>query len=163
MKRIVTATLALGLFLFVGMDFVHAQATPAVAPIISTTPEPTPPIPTPMSLSGGQDHYCKLVLTSVHDKDWKAIGQTGFPAGNTCEDIPFEVYISALLSTLFPYVLFAALIMIVFSGVQYMSSALSGADGTKAAKTRIGAVLGGVIFFFLIRIIVNLVSPTIGL
>jgi hypothetical protein len=111
---------------------------------------------------------CKLVLTTITQEQFKNYnshntpvpGQS--PAPDDCNNVPFSLYFSTVLSSLFPYVLFIAFIMIVFSGIQYMTSGLS-ADNTKAAKQRIIGILSGVILFFLIRLIINQITPGLSI
>lgn len=70
----------------------------------------------------------------------------------------FEGYINTVLEKYFPFILFIAMIMIVYSGVQYM---LSGFDpnAQKLAKQRILGILGGLIFYLLIQLILNQLVP----
>lgn len=106
---------------------------------------------------------CHMVFMTITGPEYDAYQhQRNLHDPQSCITIPFDLYLGVLLTTLVPYILFVALIMIVFSGVQYMGSALSG-DATKAAKQRIGSVLIGVIFFFLIRLILNQISSGINL
>jgi len=145
------AALLLGILLLTGLNTVALAQTASPSP----SPTATPTVLNKPDANG----KCILVLTTVIKADWP--GGT-LPANADCDAIPFVTYLRSLLRTLVPYVLFIGLIGIVFSGVQYMSSAIAG-DGTKLAKQRIYAILSGVIVFFLIRVILNLLSTSISI
>jgi hypothetical protein len=80
----------------------------------------------------------------------------------SCEQPNFWSYINAIMAENFPIIMFIALAMIVFSGVQYMNSGFS-PDGAKAAKQRIGGILAGVVFYILLQMILNQITPDLRL
>jgi len=96
-----------------------------------------------------------FVLVNIHKSQF---GGAAFD----CNNVPFKVYISALLDSLVPWIFTLAIVMIVFSGVQYMASSVGGGD-TKAAKQRIIGSIIGVAFYFLIRLVLNQIAPDITL
>ena len=110
---------------------------------------------TPVSSVNSPDanHECRLVLVTIKDTDKKNI--------TNCNNIDFTTYLDAALDQLIPYIMIVALIMIVYSGFQYMVSGITG--DIKAAKTRIVGILGGVVFFFLIRLVLNQITPNLQL
>lgn len=77
------------------------------------------------------------------------------------QTMSFPAYISKLLEQNFPLILFAAFLMVVFSGVQYM---LSGAapEGQKAARQRILGILGGLAFYLFIKLILHQLSSNLS-
>ncbi len=85
----------------------------------------------------------------------------GILVAGTCPDWTFWNYVSVLLGTdgIGVYVLTAAVIMIVFSGVEYMMGANS--DGQKKAKERIRGILTGVAFYAVVLIVLRLISTQI--
>lgn len=92
---------------------------------------------------------CQFVLVTIPYK------------GTSCNDIGFYTYLAAIYNQILPYVMIIALIMITFSGFQYMMGGVAG--DVAAAKVRIAGVLGGIIFFFLIRLILNQLAPNLFL
>lgn len=64
----------------------------------------------------------------------------------------FQGYVKGIIEHFMPVVVFAAVILIIWSGVEYM---ISGDDAGRAkkAKERIVAVVGGLIFFVLMKYI----------
>ena len=90
-----------------------------------------------------------------------ACATTGDPGILVSVEQPnFGCYINQFLLDIIPHVLTIAMIMIVFSGVQYMASGVT-ADGQKAAKQRIVGIVVGIMFFFAIRFILNQLSENI--
>jgi hypothetical protein len=92
-------------------------------------------------------------------------GQWGFIEKVGGKDVftpTFGCYISQLIDQNIPYVILAAVLLIVFSGVQYMLAQGAAAEQAKA-KQRIWGVLGGVIFYFLIKLTVPLIAGGISL
>ena len=81
-------------------------------------------------------------------------------AGTCVSDIGFAMYSKIFINQLIPLLLFAALILIIWSGVQYMTSGIN-AEAQKAAKVRIMGIVIGAIFFILSNLILNIVSPKI--
>ena len=118
---------------------VAAPVAPAVIPPVIQAPD--------------KDGNCHLVLITVHDPKGTA--------GDCSQDIDFYTYLNEFINQLVPYIMIIALIMITYSGFQYM---MGGAAGDVAsAKARITGILGGIIFFFLIRLILNQVAPGLDL
>lgn len=74
----------------------------------------------------------------------------------------FPCYITVLLRNNMPYVILVAIILVVISGLQYMTAMGAPAEQGKA-KTRILGVLAGVIFYFLIQYITPLLAGGIRL
>jgi hypothetical protein len=72
----------------------------------------------------------------------------------------FACYVSVLLKDNMPYVLVIAILIIVASGIQYM---FTGGAGAKQAKERIVGVLGGFIFYLLLRYILPLIATGLTL
>lgn len=113
----------------------------------------TGPTATTIQNPPNAQHECRLVLVTITDTDKKNI--------TDCGNVGFTAYLSALWNQMVPYIMLIALVLIVFSGFQYMMSGVSG--DTKIAKTRIAGILGGIIFFFLIRLILNQIAPNLYL
>jgi len=105
--------------------------------------------------AGSSDPVMHFVLVNIHKSQY---GGATFG----CTNVPFNVYLSAVLDSLVPWIFTLAIVMIVFSGVQYMASAVGGGD-TKAAKQRIVGSIIGVAFFFLIRLVLNQITPNLSL
>ena len=121
-------------------------AAPGAAPV-------APAVISPVIQAPVKDGNCHLVLITVHDPK--------STAGDCSQDIDFYTYLNEFINQLVPYVMIIALIMITYSGFQYM---MGGAAGDVAsAKARITGILGGIIFFFLIRLILNQVAPGLDL
>ncbi len=74
-----------------------------------------------------------------------------------CVHTDFTSYLNALINDNITLVMLVALAMIVYSGVQYMSSGFS-ASAQKDAKARIMGILTGVVFYLLIRLILSLLT-----
>ena len=84
---------------------------------------------------------------------------SGVLVSDPCTNIEsFSTYLNHFLDQNLPLILFTALVLIVYSGVQYV---LLGAvpEGQKAAKQRILGVLGGLVFYLLIKLILNQLAP----
>lgn len=77
--------------------------------------------------------------------------------GTVTYESGFDCYLNALLTQNMPYVILIALVLIIWSGIEYMLGGLSGGAPGKA-KERIIAVLSGVAFYFLITYILNLLT-----
>ena len=78
---------------------------------------------------------------------------------NDCvDDLSFNQYLRKLLIQLIPLILFFAMIMIVYSGIQYMFSGFK-PDQAGKAKQRIVGILIGVLFFLIISILIKQLSP----
>jgi hypothetical protein len=74
----------------------------------------------------------------------------------------FNCYVYTLLNENMPYVMIIAIVLIIFSGVQYMFAAgTPTAQGT--AKQRVFGILGGLLFYFLIRYILKLIAGGLSL
>lgn len=72
----------------------------------------------------------------------------------------FVAYANEVLAENSNYIYYAALVMVVFSGVQYMTSGFS-PEASKQAKNRIvGIVISGLIFFILMENILRLLSSS---
>ena len=71
-----------------------------------------------------------------------------------CAQDGFQNYLSAFLHDNLSFIFLIALVMIVFSGLQYMNSGFS-PDALKNARARILGILTGVIFLVLIELLVN--------
>jgi hypothetical protein len=78
-----------------------------------------------------------------------------------CTQTSFSDYLDAIMNEVLPFILFIALIMIVASGVQYMTSGFS-PEAQKLAKQRIVGVLSGVIFLFLLQFVLSQLSGSIS-
>ncbi|HSI20189.1 MAG TPA: hypothetical protein VLA04_00560 [Verrucomicrobiae bacterium] len=108
-----------------------------------------------------------LEVPSVHAaepyKCGYVAGTTGVLVGGKIDsNKPIACYISKILEENMPYVVLAAVILVVISGVQYML-AMGNSAGQGAAKTRIIGIISGIIFYFLIRYMIPLVSGGINL
>ncbi len=71
-------------------------------------------------------------------------------------------YLSTVLTDNMPYVIIIAIILVVWSGIEYMLAQGSLAAQTKA-KQRIVGVLGGLMFYLLIRFLIPLIAGGITL
>lgn len=79
----------------------------------------------------------------------------------TCPtNLSFGQYLELLLKELIPLILFLAMIMIAWAGVQYMLSGFKPENATKAKQRIVGIVVGAV-FLMSIGVIINWVSPDI--
>jgi hypothetical protein len=76
------------------------------------------------------------------------------------KDATFFQYVSIVLRDNTPYIVAAAVVIVVFSGVQYAAAMGTTGEQSKAKERIIGVVIG-IIFFTLIRFILTLLSPTI--
>lgn len=85
----------------------------------------------------------------------------GVLVSNFNYDSGFFCYVSVFMNQKFGFILFLALIMIVFSGVQYMSSGFS-PGGEKVAKERLMGIITGLVFFLITRMIVAAISNNLG-
>ena len=86
-----------------------------------------------------------------------------FPSSATgvfvnCTQPGFAQYLEAFLAQNFSIVLFSAFIMVIFSGIEYMNSGFNPSLAGKA-KTRIIGILTGLVFYLLINLIINQLSP----
>lgn len=72
-------------------------------------------------------------------------------------NVSFEVYLKLILQKIIPYIIFLAMVMIVYSGVQYMLGGIN-AENTKKAKARIVGILVGIMFFIFIGFILRNLS-----
>jgi uncharacterized membrane protein len=59
-------------------------------------------------------------------------------------------YLTEFLNKVMPIVITAAIVMVVYSGIEYIFSSTN-PENTKKAKQRIYGIIGGLIFFILIR------------
>ena len=66
-----------------------------------------------------------------------------------------NTYIADVLTQNMGYIILIAIVLIVFSGLHYMTSFGSPGEQTKA-KQRIGGILGGLAFYFIITYIMKL-------
>lgn len=85
----------------------------------------------------------------------------GVLTSQVCPGESFSQYINRFLSENLDTILFIAMVMIAYSGVQYMSSGFS-ADAQKIAKQRIMGIIGGVIFYLLLTAIVSMVTANLA-
>ena len=77
------------------------------------------------------------------------------------QSLSFPNYIETLLTQNFPLILFAAFLMVVFSGVQYMVSGAT-PEAQKSARQRILGILGGLVFYLFIKLILHQLSSTLA-
>jgi len=87
---------------------------------------------------------------------------TGVLVKKTFSSGGYRCYLYALLSQNMPLVILVAVVLVVYSGVEYMS-AMGNATQQGKAKTRILAILGGVVFYFLIEYITRLLANNLTL
>ena len=73
----------------------------------------------------------------------------------------FFYYIHRVIAQNTTLLIAAAIVLVVYSGVQYML-ALGNSTGQGAAKQRIVGIIGGIIFFTLIRFVLSLLSPELN-
>ena len=78
------------------------------------------------------------------------------------EHLQFKTYLRIFLDENFPLVMFAAVAMVIVAGLQYMLSGFTPGEAAKA-KLRIVGIITGIVFYLLIRLILNLLKPGIGL
>jgi len=78
-----------------------------------------------------------------------------------CPQTTFGDYIRAVLKDDMGYIVTAALLMIIYSGVEYMLSGIGSPDGQKKAKQRILGILSGVALLLLIDLILNQLAPNL--
>jgi hypothetical protein len=71
----------------------------------------------------------------------------------------FISYANEVLAENGSYIYYAALVMVVFSGIQYMTSGFS-PEASKQAKGRIIGIISGLIFFILLGNILRLISAS---
>ena len=83
--------------------------------------------------------------------------QPGVLVSCVSNDTTFSLYLSDFFSSNLDFIFILALVMIVFSGVQYMTSGFS-TDASKQAKQRIIGIIGGVFFYFLTTLILKQIS-----
>ncbi len=76
-------------------------------------------------------------------------------------NVSFFEYIGLVMKENTALLIAAAVILVVFSGVQYML-ALGSTAGQGAAKQRIVGIVVGIIFFTLIRFILSILSPSLS-
>jgi len=95
---------------------------------------------------------CQLVLVKINNASHLGI--------TDCNNIPFQVYLSAIIQQIIPYILVIAMISIVAAGIQYMTSSV-GSD-TKKARERIIGIITGIIFLFIVGLILNQIAPDIA-
>lgn len=116
-------------------------------------------IPGSVQADANTSKKCPSVLVTVKE------GETRDPYTNTvisdCTKIRFRTYVGLLMNAVMPIVLFIGMIMIVYSGLQYMQAGLT-PEAQKIAKARIISVLAGVMFYFLIDLILAQISPYVG-
>ena len=90
-------------------------------------------------------------------------GHYGLTRDTNCiEKLTFKQYLQLFLDQNFWLIMFFALLMIIASGLQYMLSGFA-ADNVKQARTRIVGILSGVVFYLLIRLIINQLTPNVNL
>ncbi|MCC2631746.1 MAG: hypothetical protein K0S20_445 [Patescibacteria group bacterium] len=95
-----------------------------------------------------------------------ADGPNGVLVNGCVQKLGFIEYLTALLTQVMPLVFFIALIMIIWSGVQYMLSGFNpGQAGKQAgkAKERIVGILFGVAFFLVVGLLINQLAPDLQL
>lgn len=76
-------------------------------------------------------------------------------------DWDFKQYLDHILKADMKYILLVAIIMIVFSGIQYMLSGTGSPDLQKKAKERIFTILLGVAFLLLAQALVGQLSSNL--
>jgi hypothetical protein len=82
----------------------------------------------------------------------------GVLVGCIIENATFLQYINQVLRENTGFIIAAAVILVVASGVQYMIALGSSGEQTKA-KQRITSIVLGIIFFTLLRFIISLLAP----
>lgn len=103
------------------------------------------------------------VVASTTETPWCTTGpERGVLIAHQVKTGGFPCYVSELLKQNMPIVMIIAVVIIVASGIQYMA-AMGNPSAQGAAKQRILGVLGGVIFYFLIRYLVPLIAGGIAL
>jgi len=123
----------------------NPSALPSGDTTVTSNPAANPP---------GADNACHFVLVTIKNASGQGI--------TDCNHVSFVQYFTALLDSFLPYVLLLSIVAIVYSGLQYMLAS-AGAGDTKAAKQRVLGILTGVVFYFLIRLILNQLAPGISL
>ena len=73
-----------------------------------------------------------------------------------CAQPDFAHYLDAILHDDMKYIILAAVIMIVFSGLQYMLAGAGSPDMQKKAKQRILGILSGVAMLMLVNLLASL-------
>jgi small-conductance mechanosensitive channel len=91
-----------------------------------------------------------------------ADGPNGVLVNGCVQKLGFIEYLTALLTQVMPLVFFIALIMIIWSGVQYMLSGFNPGQAGKA-KERIVGILFGVAFFLVVGLLINQLAPDLQL
>lgn len=84
---------------------------------------------------------------------------TNTPAGVLVahKQTTFGCYLNSILGDNMPYVILVAVVLVIASGIQYMIA--QGVPGEQAkARTRILGILGGIVFYFLIRYLAPLIT-----
>jgi hypothetical protein len=91
-----------------------------------------------------------------------ADGPNGVLVNGCVQEFGFIRYLTELLTQVMPLVFFIALIMIIWSGVQYMLSGFNPGQAGKA-KERIVGILFGVAFFLVVGLLINQLAPDLQL
>ncbi len=79
-----------------------------------------------------------------------------------CSQSTLQGYAQAIINDNIGYIFTIALIMIIYSGVEYMYSGFS-PDKQKSAKQRIIGIITGLVFFLLLQVILNQITDIKGL
>ncbi|MBU6389503.1 hypothetical protein KGQ71_03230 [Patescibacteria group bacterium] len=124
-----------------------ASANPPAAASSSSTTSGTAPKTPASSTSSSASTGCNT--------SWVLIN----PPAGTCPK-NFTEYMTVFINQLIPLIEFLALVMVVYSGIQYM---ISNTDkGKTAAKQRIIGILIGIAFFIVARLILDQIQAGIG-
>jgi hypothetical protein len=124
----------------------------------------------PTCTEGNTSCKCRGVLTTITEQDFSATdtdtngvsSRTRFLKGDVaCQNLPFEAYLNSLLREGWPYVMLAGLISLVYYGWQYMTTSYG--QKADASKARVVGILIGIVFFSVVRIILDLIGPNISL
>jgi hypothetical protein len=87
----------------------------------------------------------------------------GLTTSTACiETVPFRTYLRIFLDQNFPLIILVAVVMVIVAGLQYMLSGFSAGEAGKA-KQRIGGIIAGIVFYMLIRLILDLLQPGLSL
>lgn len=108
-------------------------------------------------------HLWLIALWPVQAMADSTTCSTGVLVDSSCANDPnynFANYVGDFMKKNFPFILLIALVMIIFSGVQYMTSGFT-PDAQKQAKNRIIGILTGVVFYLLIDLILAQISPSL--
>jgi len=103
----------------------------------------------------------RIVDSSGHCTGSTPTGQQDPGVLTRCTQDGFQNYLNAFFHDNLAFIFLIALVMIVFSGVQYMNSGFS-PDALKTARQRILGILGGVVFLLIIELLLNQLGGVSG-